>query len=200
MPSSQRRRREPLSVVATAPRAKRREYMRPVAPREPVSLAEERAGCVSFAATMGLRTAVTLALGLALAGCTIERTRQLGDDCLMDRECASGLRCQSSLDGTLRCTSPARFDVPLIPGTDATPEASSETTPPPPPDVTDAPRDTATPDVTTPDVTDAARDVSTPDVTDAARDASDGGDASDASDASDGSDASDASDVTDGDA
>ncbi len=177
--------------------------MRLVAPREPVSLAEVRAGCVSFAATMGLRTAVTLALGLALAGCTIERTRQLGDDCLMDRECASGLRCQSSLDGTLRCTSPARFDVPLIPGTDATPEASSETTPPPPPDVTDAARDASAPDVSAPDVTDAARDVSAPDITDAARDASDasdvsdGSDASDASDVSDGSDASDASDVTD---
>jgi hypothetical protein len=143
---------------------------------------------------MRLHTVVTLALGLALAGCTIERTRQLGDDCLMDRECASGLRCQTSVDGTSRCIAPVRFDVPLIPGTDATPEAAAETSPPPPPDVTPAdvtapPPDAQPPrDVSAPDVSDAA----TPDVTDAARDASDAADVTDVTDASDAADVTDA--------
>ncbi len=74
------------------------------------------------------RAAALVALALC-AGCTIERTRQLGDDCLMDRECAAGLRCQISSDGTSRCVAPVRFDVPLLPGVDATPDVAPDVAP-----------------------------------------------------------------------
>ena len=134
---------------------------------------------------MGARRVVYLALGLALASCTIERTRQLGDDCLMDRECASGLRCQSTSDGTLRCVAPARFDVTLIPGADATGDAPAEAT---------APTDASTPqDASAPDAPRDAIDVS--DARDATSDVADAPDASDVADASDASDVTDASDA-----
>ena len=38
-------------------------------------------------------------LGVTLVGCTIEGTRQRGDECLQDRECVSPLRCEVTPDG-----------------------------------------------------------------------------------------------------
>lgn len=52
------------------------------------------------------------ALGTVL-GCSIEGTRQLGDTCLMQRECASPLRCEVTSDGNARCVTPTRLDVVL---------------------------------------------------------------------------------------
>ena len=75
---------------------------------------------------MRIRPAVRLTAVFALASCTIERTRQLDDPCLMDRECAAGLRCQIAADGTARCLAQARFDVALIPAADVSAAVASD--------------------------------------------------------------------------
>ncbi len=80
---------------------------------------------------MRARLVATLAALCALSACTIEQTRQVGDDCLQDRECAAGLRCQLGSDGLSRCAVPVRFDVPLTDATGDTPAdvSAPETTP-----------------------------------------------------------------------
>jgi hypothetical protein len=67
----------------------------------------------------------------ALAGCSIEGTRQQGDSCLSDRECAARLRCEVTPSGVSRCVLPTVLD------------ASPESAPPTPdtatvPDTPDA--------------------------------------------------------------
>jgi hypothetical protein len=72
----------------------------------------------------------------ALAGCTVEGSRQAGDSCLMSRECAAPLRCELTAEGVSRCVPPVRLDLPAV-------DASA-----PPPDVAappDAPPDVAAP-------------------------------------------------------
>jgi len=72
----------------------------------------------------------------ALAGCTVEGSRQAGDPCLMSRECAAPLRCELTSEGVSRCVPPVRLDLPA-------PDASA-----PPPDVAaplDAPPEVAPP-------------------------------------------------------
>ena len=49
-------------------------------------------------------------LGVALVGCSIEGTRQRGDECLQDRECVSPLRCEVTPDGRSLCVAPTRLD------------------------------------------------------------------------------------------
>jgi hypothetical protein len=49
-------------------------------------------------------------LGLSLGGCSIEGTRQRGDECLQDRECVSPLRCEVTTDGRSLCVSATRLD------------------------------------------------------------------------------------------
>ncbi|MBL8604461.1 MAG: hypothetical protein JNK72_21220 [Myxococcales bacterium] len=49
-------------------------------------------------------------LGVAIAGCSIEATRQRGDECLMQRECVSGLVCVLTSEGVSRCETPVRLD------------------------------------------------------------------------------------------
>lgn len=49
-------------------------------------------------------------LGLTLGGCSIEGTRQRGDECLQDRECVSPLRCEVTPDGRSLCVYPTRLD------------------------------------------------------------------------------------------
>lgn len=55
----------------------------------------------------GLRLA---ALCLLAGGCSIEGTRQRGDECLQDRECVAPLRCEITTNGTSRCVTPTRLD------------------------------------------------------------------------------------------
>ena len=50
------------------------------------------------------------ALCLLAGGCSIEGTRQRGDECLQDRECVSPLRCEVTTNGTSRCVTPTRLD------------------------------------------------------------------------------------------
>jgi hypothetical protein len=49
-------------------------------------------------------------LGVTLLGCSIEGTRQRGDECLQDRECVSPLRCEVTPDGRSLCVTPTRLD------------------------------------------------------------------------------------------
>lgn len=49
-------------------------------------------------------------LGVCLAGCSIEGTRQRGDECLQDRECVAPLRCEVTPDGRSLCVTPTRLD------------------------------------------------------------------------------------------
>jgi len=125
---------------------------------------------------MRLRPVALLTAVFALANCTIESTRQLDDPCLMDRECAAGLRCQIAADGTARCLAQARFDVPLIPAADVTSDLAAAPDQAAPQDVAvdaqpardaSAPEASAVTDVT--DVTDAGAG------TDAGADAADAG-------------------------
>ncbi len=55
--------------------------------------------------TTARRIAIALALGgaLAVSRCTINGSRSLGEDCLQNRECASGLTCQPSPNGRYVC-------------------------------------------------------------------------------------------------
>lgn len=83
-------------------------------------------------------------LGVTLGGCSIEGTRQRGDECLQDRECVSPLRCEVTPDGRSLCVTPTRLDggSPV--------DAGAADTGPAPVDVPDVP---ATADVpATPDV------------------------------------------------
>ncbi len=50
------------------------------------------------------------ALCLLVSGCSIEGTRQRGDECLQDRECVAPLRCEVTTNGTSRCVTPTRLD------------------------------------------------------------------------------------------
>lgn len=47
-------------------------------------------------------------------GCSVEGSRQSGDDCLADRECVSPLRCVLGPAGISRCTAPVVLDVPRV--------------------------------------------------------------------------------------
>ena len=58
-------------------------------------------------------------LGLCAAGCSIEGTRQRGDECLQDRECVSPLRCEVTTDGRSLCVTPTRLDAGTAPAVDA---------------------------------------------------------------------------------
>lgn len=49
-------------------------------------------------------------LGLAVGGCTIEGTRQRGDECLQHRECVPPLRCEVTTSGLSLCVAPTRLD------------------------------------------------------------------------------------------
>ncbi len=42
-------------------------------------------------------------LAIAAGSCSINGSRSLGDDCLQNRECASGLSCQPRADGRFTC-------------------------------------------------------------------------------------------------
>ncbi|MBI5514207.1 MAG: hypothetical protein HY909_10590 [Deltaproteobacteria bacterium] len=110
-----------------------------------------------------------LALLLALAGCSIQGTRQQGDTCLSSRECASGLLCEVTPSGPSRCVLPTVLD--------AAPADGPPTAPPDAPDAppADAPSADASPDAPTPDAPidaaptdsprDAAPDSTPPDTT-----------------------------------
>jgi hypothetical protein len=118
-----------------------------------------------------------LALLLALAGCSIQGTRQQGDTCLSSRECAPGLLCEVTPSGPSRCVLPtvldaAAADGPLTdapdappadaPSADASPDAPMADAPMDAAPPTDSPRD-VTPDSTPPDTT--APDSTPPDTT-----------------------------------
>ena len=95
------------------------------------------------------RLARVFALGCALAGlsCTIERSRQAGENCLQDRECAQGLRCELATTGGYQCVTPVRVDANVPPVVDSgTP-------------VTDAAQDTGAADTSARDVMNAPEDV-----------------------------------------
>lgn len=95
------------------------------------------------------RLARVFALGCALAGlsCSIERSRQAGDSCLQDRECAQGLRCELATSGGYQCVAPVRVDANVPPVVDSgTP-------------VTDAAQDSGAADTSARDVTNAPTDV-----------------------------------------
>lgn len=49
-------------------------------------------------------------LCLVAVGCSIEGTRQRGDECLQDRECVAPLRCEVTPTGSSRCVTPTRLD------------------------------------------------------------------------------------------
>ena len=49
-------------------------------------------------------------LGSVGVGCTVEASQQLGDECLMTRECVAPLRCELTAEGVSRCAAPVRFD------------------------------------------------------------------------------------------
>jgi len=84
-------------------------------------------------------------LGVALGGCSIEGTRQRGDECLQDRECVSPLRCEVTPDGRSLCVAPTRLDA----GSPVDAGAPADAGPAP----TDTPDVPVTPDVpATPDV------------------------------------------------
>lgn len=112
------------------------------------SLVATGPGCDSVARRM--RTLIgPVVVWALLGGCSIENTRQQGDHCLMDRECASGLRCEVTASGVGRCVAPVRLDVPAVP-VDAVVDAPAA-------DAPDAPaHDGSAPDVASLDV---ARDV-----------------------------------------
>lgn len=103
---------------------------------------------------------LALLAALALPACTIEHTRQLGDECLQTRECAEPLRCEVTTEGVSRCVAPVRIG-PF-------PDASA----PPPdaaPDVTAAPPDAPTPPPDAPAPMDVAREAAPADVPDERR-------------------------------
>lgn len=128
-----------------------------------------------------------------VVGCSVEGSRQAGDDCLADRECVSPLRCVLGPAGVSRCAAPVSLDVPRVDVTavvdapDATAaDAVDAASPPadvvdaatPPPDVVDVV--TPPPDAPRADVVDVV------DVVDVARadivDVRDAGEATDAAD------------------
>lgn len=83
------------------------------------------------------------ALCLLAGGCSIEGTRQRGDECLQDRECVSPLRCEVTTNGTSRCVTPTRLDAgPPVDVVAVTPDAGA-----PPVDMPAAPDIPAAPDV-----------------------------------------------------
>lgn len=74
--------------------------------------------------------AVMLALAgaSAVGGCTIERTRGMGDPCLLDRECIDGLRCIPGPDNRTACGA-LSMGLPdaVTPPRDAAPETTAPT-------------------------------------------------------------------------
>lgn len=95
------------------------------------------------------RLARVFALGCALAGlsCSIERSRQAGENCLQDRECAQGLRCELATTGGYQCVAPVRVDANVPPVVDSgTP-------------ITDASVDTGSGDTSARDVMNTPEDV-----------------------------------------
>lgn len=50
-----------------------------------------------------LATGGVLLSAFALSTCSINGSRSLGEDCLQNRECASGLSCQPRSDGRYVC-------------------------------------------------------------------------------------------------
>lgn len=91
------------------------------------------------------RTRATWAVGAALmgallGGCSIEGTRQRGDECLQDRECVAPLRCEVTPDGRSLCVTPVRLDAgPPVDAGAATPDAPAAPDAPATPDAPDAP-------------------------------------------------------------
>jgi len=77
------------------------------------------------------------ALCLLAGGCSIEGTRQRGDECLQDRECVAPLRCEVTTNGTSRCVTPTRLDAgPPVDVVTAAPDAGTlPVDMPPAPDV-----------------------------------------------------------------
>ncbi|MDB4930360.1 MAG: hypothetical protein JWM10_2844, partial [Myxococcaceae bacterium] len=59
---------------------------------------------------MGTWAGRAVLAAVLLGGCTIEGTRQRGDECLQDRECVSPLRCEVTPDGRSLCVTPVRLD------------------------------------------------------------------------------------------
>lgn len=57
-----------------------------------------------------LGLALTLGLGFALGGCSVEGSQALGEPCLMTRECVAPLRCEVTAEGVSRCAAPVRLD------------------------------------------------------------------------------------------
>ncbi len=67
--------------------------------------------CTSFVGVMGRRRWPFVALlSLVVGGCSVEGERQLGDECIRDRECATSLRCELSSSGVSRCAATVRLD------------------------------------------------------------------------------------------
>ena len=86
-------------------------------------------------------------LGVTLVGCTIEGTRQRGDECLQDRECVSPLRCEVTPDGRSLCVSPTRLDAGAPIDTGAADTGAATVDAPGGPDVAPTPDAAAAPDV-----------------------------------------------------
>ncbi len=71
-------------------------------------MAAERGTRVRSIGRLGL--ALTLGLGFALGGCSVEGSQALGEPCLMTRECVAPLRCEVTAEGVSRCAAPVRLD------------------------------------------------------------------------------------------
>lgn len=54
--------------------------------------------------------ALTLAVSIAVGGCSVEGSQALGEPCLMTRECVAPLRCEVTAEGVSRCAAPVRLD------------------------------------------------------------------------------------------
>jgi hypothetical protein len=66
--------------------------------------------------------ALLLCLAGAAAGCSVEGSQALGEECLMSRECVAPLRCEVTAEGVSRCAAPVRLDAAAL-AVDAASEA-----------------------------------------------------------------------------